>query len=104
MAQTRRVHPAAVLVTALIAANLLGIIGVVIAAPFLASIMLLGRYTMRKMLDLNPWPPGETIPAQPISFEWLTRVKTYLESRLQKARVERDIAKENLYRKESSDE
>ena len=104
MAQTLRVHPAAVLVTALIAANLLGVIGVVIAAPFLASIMLLGRYTMRKMLDLNPWPPGENVPAQPISFEWLTRVKSYLESKLQKARLERDIAKENLYRKESSDE
>jgi predicted PurR-regulated permease PerM len=104
MAQTLRVHPAAVLVTALIAANLLGIIGVVIAAPFLASIMLLGRYTMRKMLDLNPWPPGEAVAAQPISFEWLTRIRTYLEERLQKARLERDIAKEKVYRKESSDE
>ena len=104
MAQTLRVHPAAVLVTALIAANLLGIIGVVIAAPFLASIMLLGRYTMRKMLDLNPWPPGENVPAQPISFEWLTRTRAYLEDRLQKARLERDIAKEKTYRKERSDE
>ena len=104
MAQTLRVHPAAVLVTALIAANLLGILGVVIAAPFLASVMLLGRYTMRKMLDLNPWPPGETVPAQPISFEWLGRIRDYLETKLQKARLERDIAKENLYRKDSSDE
>jgi predicted PurR-regulated permease PerM len=104
MAQTLRVHPAAVLVTALIAANLLGILGVVIAAPFLASIMLLGRYTMRKMLDMNPWPPGESIPAQPISFEWLTRIRTYLDDRLGKAKLQRDIAKENLYRKESSDE
>jgi predicted PurR-regulated permease PerM len=104
MAQTLRVHPAAVLVTAIIAANLLGVLGVVIAAPFLASIMLLGRYTMRKMLDLNPWPPGETVPAQPISFEWLARTRAFLEDRLQKARLERDIAKEKTYRKESSDE
>ena len=104
MAQTLRVHPAAVLVTALIAANLLGIIGVVIAAPFLASVMLLGRYTMRKMLDLNPWPPGETIPAHPISFEWLTRTREYLEAKLQKAQLQRDIAKEKVYEKESSDE
>jgi predicted PurR-regulated permease PerM len=104
MAQTLRVHPAAVLVTALIAANLLGIIGVVIAAPFLASVMLLGRYTMRKMLDLNPWPPGDTLPAQPISFEWLARTKAYIESKLQRAQVQRDIAKEKVYRKESSDE
>jgi predicted PurR-regulated permease PerM len=104
MAQTLRVHPAAVLVTALIAANLLGVLGVVIAAPFLASVMLLSRYTMRKMLDLNPWPPGETVPAQPISFEWLARIRSYLEGMLRKARLERDIAKEKSYRKESSDE
>lgn len=104
MAQTLRVHPAAVLVTALIAANLLGVIGVVIAAPFLASLMLLGRYIMRKMLDMNPWPPGEMVPAQPISFEWITRIKVYLEERLQKAQIQRDIAKEKVYGKDSSDE
>jgi predicted PurR-regulated permease PerM len=69
MARSLRVHPAAVLVTAIVAANLLGILGVVIAAPFLASIMLLGRYTMRKMLDLNQ--RGDAVPAQPISFEWI---------------------------------
>jgi predicted PurR-regulated permease PerM len=99
MAQTLRVHPAAVLVTALIAANLLGILGVVIAAPFLASILLLGRYTMRKMLDLNPWPPGDTVPAHPISFEWITRTGAYLTARLQRSRP-----KETIYPKESSDE
>jgi predicted PurR-regulated permease PerM len=99
MAQTLRVHPAAVLVTALIAANLLGIIGVVIAAPLLASVMLLGRYTMRKMLDLNPWPAGETVPAQPISFEWMTRARALIESRFQK-----NAPKETTYPKERSDE
>jgi predicted PurR-regulated permease PerM len=99
MAQALRVHPAAVLVTALIAANLLGILGVVIAAPFLASIMLLGRYIMRKMLDLNPWPPGETVPAHPISFEWIARTGSYLVARFQRSRP-----KEIIYPKESSDE
>jgi predicted PurR-regulated permease PerM len=99
MAQTLRVHPAAVLVTALIAANLLGIIGVVIAAPFLASIMLLGRYTMRKMLDLNPWPPGETVPVQPISFEWVSRGMGFFTSKFQ-----RSTPKEKIYPKERSDE
>jgi predicted PurR-regulated permease PerM len=99
MAQTLRVHPAAVLVTALIAANLLGILGVVIAAPFLASVLLLGRYTMRKMLDLNPWPAGETVPVQPISFEWLTRTRALIASRFQ-----RNAPKEITYPKERSDE
>jgi predicted PurR-regulated permease PerM len=99
MAQTLRVHPAAVLVTALIAANLLGIIGVVIAAPLLASVMLLGRYIMRKMLDLNPWPPGETVPAQALSFAWMTRARALMESRFQ-----RNAPKETTYPKERSDE
>jgi predicted PurR-regulated permease PerM len=99
MARSLRVHPAAVLVTALVAANLLGILGVVIAAPFLASVMLLGRYAMRKMLDLNPWPPGETVPIQPISFEWITRARALIASRFQ-----RNAPKEITYPKERSDE
>jgi predicted PurR-regulated permease PerM len=59
MARTLKVHPAAVFVAALIAANLLGLLGVIIAAPFLASFLLLGRYIMRKMFDLDPWPPTD---------------------------------------------
>jgi predicted PurR-regulated permease PerM len=58
IAQALRVHPAGVLVAALIAANLLGLLGVVIAAPILASVMLFWRYIMHKMLDLDPWLDG----------------------------------------------
>ena len=65
MARTLKVHPAAVLVTAIVAANLLGILGVVIAAPFLATALLLGRYTMRKLFDLDPWPKTEPEPPPP---------------------------------------
>src|SRR5215208_574463 len=99
MARSLRVHPAAVLVTALIAANLIGILGVVIAAPFLATITLLGRYTMRKMLDLDPWPGGDAVPAPPMTFEWINRTRDYLISKIQKGRP-----KETTYPKESSDE
>lgn len=99
MALTLRVHPAAVLVTALIAANLLGILGVVIAAPFLASVMLLGRYVMRKMLDLNPWPPGESAAAHSNPFEWIARTRVFIE-----AKVRGNILKETNTQKESSDE
>ncbi len=53
------VHPAAVLVTALIAANLLGVVGLLLAAPVLASLQLFATYTLRKMLDLDPWPQVE---------------------------------------------
>jgi predicted PurR-regulated permease PerM len=70
MADVLKVHPAGVLVMALVAANLLGILGVVIAAPFLATLQLLGQYVLRKMFDQNPWPEAEPVtgvrPAQPL--------------------------------------
>ena len=84
MARSLRVHPAAVLVTALVAANLFGILGVVIAAPFLASALLLGRYIMRKMFDLDPWPPGEAGGSQATPFEWIARTRAYIGAQFQK--------------------
>ena len=75
MAQTLRVHPAAVLVAALVMADLIGILGIVIAAPLLASLALLGRYTMRKMFDLDPFPPSETLPRPPGGREVAARFR-----------------------------
>jgi predicted PurR-regulated permease PerM len=54
------VHPAAVLVAALIAASLLGFVGLLLAAPVFASLQLFLTYAIRKMLDLDPWPMLET--------------------------------------------
>lgn len=59
MARALKVHPAAVLISAIIAANLIGFIGLLVAAPLLATLMLVGRYTSRKMLDREPWPAEE---------------------------------------------
>ena len=75
LARTLKVHPAAVLVTALIAANLLGIMGVVIAAPTLATFTLLGRYTIRKMFDQDPFPPNASIPEVPIGRDWIAQFR-----------------------------
>jgi predicted PurR-regulated permease PerM len=69
MAQALRVHPAAVLVSALVGAELLGILGIIIAAPMLATFVLFFRYTMRKMLDQNPWPDEE--PPPPPGLPWV---------------------------------
>lgn len=55
MGRSLGVHPAAVLVVAIIAANLIGLIGLLLAAPVLATVNLVGRYTIRKMLDHDPW-------------------------------------------------
>ncbi len=55
MADALAVHPAAILVAALVGANLMGITGMILAAPVLATIQLFFRYIIRKLIDSNPW-------------------------------------------------
>jgi len=62
MGKALGVHPAAVLIAAIIAANLIGIIGLLLAAPVLATLQVLSRYVIRKMFDLDPWPE---VPEKP---------------------------------------
>jgi predicted PurR-regulated permease PerM len=64
------VHPAAVLVAALVAAKLIGLVGLVLAAPVLASMVLISRYVTRKMLDLDPWAPRSAESTQ-LEFPWV---------------------------------
>jgi predicted PurR-regulated permease PerM len=65
-----KVHPAAVLVTALIAANVIGFVGVIVAAPVLASLQLIGRYLLRKMFDMDPWSDQDVISADTPRVGW----------------------------------
>ena len=96
MARTLKVHPAAVLVTALVAANLLRLLGVVIAAPFLASVLLLGRYVMRKMLDLEPWPERESALPSPVDSEWIRQIRRLWAATLRRRKLEKtESEKEN---------
>lgn len=92
MARTLKVHPAAVLVTAIIAASLLGILGVVIAAPFLATFTLLGRYTMRKMFDLDPWAGMKVEPPPPNINEVIKNLVQFVRSKFTR---NKKSAKEN---------
>jgi predicted PurR-regulated permease PerM len=76
-----KVHPAAVLVAAIVAANLFGILGVVVAAPILATATLLWKYTMRKMLDLDPWPEAEQRqPPPPIGSRLIVSIRRLFRS------------------------
>lgn len=62
-----RIHPAAVMVCALLGFNLMGIIGIVMAAPVLATVKLVSDYTVRKLLDIDPWADFDrTTPPVPI--------------------------------------
>ncbi len=101
MARTLKVHPAAVLVTALIFANLLGIIGVVVAAPLLATVTLLGRYVTRKMFDLDPWPPAKEDHHTDVTTAWLARIRNFFRPRADKSK---EATTEPEPSKEKSDE
>jgi predicted PurR-regulated permease PerM len=69
LSRTLDIHPAAVLVAALVMASLLGLIGIFLAAPVVATLKLLGIYVFKKMFDLDPWPDPE-VEIHPIEFPW----------------------------------
>jgi predicted PurR-regulated permease PerM len=63
MGSSLNLHPIVILVAAIIGANLAGVIGLLLSAPSTASLLLLTRYTFRKMVDLSPWdPPIDSTP------------------------------------------
>ncbi len=63
-----KIHPAAVLVTALLGYSILGIIGMILAAPVLATLKLFFDYVIRKMLDLDPFAGMEHLEPPPPFF------------------------------------
>ena len=70
-----KVHPAGVMIAAFVGVSILGVVGVVLAAPVLATVTLVGRYSVRKLFDLDPWtgikvaPSDAKIPTVNISFK-----------------------------------
>ncbi len=72
------IHPAAVIVSALFMASLLGIVGIFLAAPVVATIKLLGIYVFRKMFDLDPWPEAE-VDSKPIEYPWFRWIRNLVQ-------------------------
>lgn len=68
MSSALSVHPAAVLVMVIVSAKLIGFIGVLVAAPVLASLKLFLHYISRKMTDLDPWE-DMALPVPPPSIK-----------------------------------
>ncbi len=59
MGRSLNLHPALLLVGAILMGQWLGFVGVMLAAPLLASAMLLGGYVYARMIDVDPfedWP------------------------------------------------
>jgi predicted PurR-regulated permease PerM len=55
MGNALEVHPAMLLVGALLGARMLGLVGMLLAAPVVATIKIIGTYAIRKLFDLDPW-------------------------------------------------
>ncbi len=78
--ESLKIHPAAILVGALIAANLLGVIGVLIAAPLVAMTKVIVRYLVRKLFDLPPWPETELPLSPPFPLPSTARLQRFIHS------------------------
>jgi predicted PurR-regulated permease PerM len=79
--QALEIHPAAVLIAAITAASFIGLIGLILAAPTVATLKLLGRYTIRKMLDQEPWPlvlHQERIQTAPFHIRAFRRLRAWI--------------------------
>lgn len=80
MGASLNLHPAIILVALLVGASLAGILGLLLSAPTMASLVLLGKYTYRKMFDLPPWEPPIDILRRPerpplLLLRWVERFR-----------------------------
>ncbi len=63
MSDALAIHPAAVLVMVIVSASLFGFLGILLAAPVLASVKLILTYVVRKLSDQDPWTDLKVIKA-----------------------------------------
>jgi predicted PurR-regulated permease PerM len=78
MGTSLNLHPVMIIVGAIIGASLAGVIGLLLSAPAMATLLLLTRYTFRKLVDLSPWdPPIDAAPRyRPWRWPLLLRRRT----------------------------
>jgi hypothetical protein len=56
MGQSLNLHPLVVLVAAIIGAQVAGVLGILLAAPVVATLRILAEYTYYRLLDMPPFP------------------------------------------------
>ena len=86
MGNALKIHPAAVMVSALVGANLFGLVGVVLAAPVVATLKLIWNYMMNRLLDKDPWyairssPPPAPRPIAYAVRAWGIKIRSWIKS------------------------
>jgi HAD superfamily hydrolase (TIGR01549 family) len=69
-------HPAVVIVGALVGAELAGVLGILLAAPVIASLRVLLTYTIGKLFDEGPIPTVEGVPQRELLWKELTNERS----------------------------
>jgi predicted PurR-regulated permease PerM len=69
-----KLHPAAIMVAAIVGLNLFGLMGMFLAAPVLASLKLVFQYIQRKMQDKDPWQNMEREYSKESDFPLFGRI------------------------------
>jgi predicted PurR-regulated permease PerM len=82
------IHPAAVLVAALVGGSLLGVIGIILAAPVLATARLFVAYGLRKLSDEDPWANVASGVSETPLLERVQLVRTNLMKRFRRTKSE----------------
>ncbi len=93
MGDTLEVHPAAIMISALIGGQIFGLLGIILAAPTFATLKLLLVYATKKIFDQDPWEgmsyyrkPKE--PALLIALRKLgKRIRAWLKQPVDKVKV-----------------
>lgn len=86
MGQSLEVHPAAIMISALVGAQILGVLGVILAAPVFATLKLLLRYNTRKLFDQDPWAEIQYYqkPQEPAVLKGMRKVWDKIAPRIEK--------------------
>jgi len=74
MGDSLDLHPIVVIVGVILGARLSGVLGVILAAPMIASARVIGGYFYRKILDMPPFPDPIEDPAEESSQHFIARI------------------------------
>ena len=59
-------HPVVVIIGAVAGAEIVGVLGILLAAPVIASLRVLFGYVMHKLMDEEPFPPLQPLPERSV--------------------------------------
>jgi predicted PurR-regulated permease PerM len=73
MGGSLNLHPFVVIVAIIAGASLAGVLGIILAAPMVASLRVFGQYIYGKLMDREPFPPVKVRQHKPLSREVVIR-------------------------------